>query len=71
MRWYVNPNVTPALGELREVAKFAYWPTKVENAIIWLETFYKYEEYMKIAVFIDIDHVEWEYEWVEIKRVLQ
>jgi hypothetical protein len=71
MRWHVKPIIAPALGEIRKVTKFAYLPTKVENAIIWLETFYSYKEYMKIAVPISIGHVEWEYEWVEIKRGLK
>jgi thiamine pyrophosphate-dependent acetolactate synthase large subunit-like protein len=68
MRWYVKP--IPVEGELREVAKFAYFPTKVGNAIIWLETFYAFEEYRKVVDSIDHGYVDWEFRWVEIRRFL-
>ena len=38
---------TPKLGDTKTIIKFAWWPTRVENSLIWLE---RYEEVWTFSV---------------------
>lgn len=45
MRWSRSENRNPQLGDSRTRRRFAWWPTKVLNAWVWLERFAIVEEY--------------------------
>ena len=46
MRWKVEAK--PKHGEIRHVAKFAWWPTLVSDHKIWLENYVSVQEHQRI-----------------------
>jgi hypothetical protein len=65
MRFYLNS--TPEYGALRKRNKFAYFPTKVGNVVVWLESYTVYEKYTQIRREFGEPT---KYGWQETDRVL-
>jgi hypothetical protein len=57
MRWEIENPVTPELGDVRFITKFAWLPTRVLSKItmtdhrIWLELYVEEQEYKRVVVF--------------------
>ena len=67
MRWKIK--TPPKEGDWRYRHKFAWFPTQVENYVVWLETFFVKERYLPVAV-IDERIIHQELQWVEYDRGL-
>lgn len=67
MRWKIK--APPKQGDWRYRHKFAFFPTQVENYMVWLETFYIKERYIEVGVF-DEGNIHCEMQWVEYDRGL-
>jgi hypothetical protein len=65
MRFYLDS--TPDRGDTRKLTKFAYFPTRVDNVIIWLESYIVYQEYTQLYTHFGDP---FEYGWVETDRFL-
>lgn len=56
------------IGDLKSFAKFAWYPIKVEDHIIWLETYTSMCERKTYITNLTLDHIE---KWVEYDRRLR
>jgi len=56
------------VGDLKSFAKFAWYPIKVEDHIIWLETYTSMCERKTYITNLTLDHIE---KWVEYDRRLR
>jgi len=67
MRWKIDRK--PKEGDKKTVAKFAWFPTQVEDHMVWLERYVVDMEY-KLIVQIDEGIAYPVPKWVETKRYL-
>ena len=67
MRWKIK--APPKEGDWRCKNKFAWFPTRVEDHIVWLEFYFSKQHYIAIAV-VDEYTVQPELHWVEYERML-
>jgi hypothetical protein len=67
MRWKVKS--PPKEGDWRRRIKFAWFPTQVEDHVVWLETFAIKEHFIAVAM-VDEGIVHPEMQWVEYDRNL-
>jgi hypothetical protein len=56
------------VGDLKSFAKFAWYPIKVEDHIVWLETYTSMCERKTYITNLTLDHIE---KWVEYDRRLR
>jgi hypothetical protein len=56
------------IGDLKSFAKFAWYPIKVEDHIVWLETYTSMCERKTYITNLTLDHIE---KWVEYDRRLR
>ena len=63
MRWKTKPTPpTPKINEVRYVMKFAWWPKKSNDEIVWLERYLAKERYQLNTAFSSWPY----YDWVEV-----
>jgi hypothetical protein len=67
MRWKIE--APPKEGDWRRRIKFAWFPTQVEDHMVWLETYSIKEHLIAVAVF-DEGIIHPELQWVEYDRGL-
>ena len=67
MRIRIKPKENPSEGAKRRISKFAWWPIRVEDSIIWLEWYHSWEIFGHFAKF----GKKTQYGWKEIDRGLK
>lgn len=67
MRWKIDRRAKE--GDKKTVARFAWFPTQVENHMVWLERYVVDLEY-KLIAHIDEGTIYPVAQWVETKRYL-
>ena len=66
MKWKAKKQ--PKEGDFRCRKVFAWFPTKVEEYTVWLETYEVKEFYQAIAVVGEFNDIHKELQWVETDR---
>lgn len=73
MKW--NLEKEPKVGDTRDVLKFAWIPTIVEDSyknrfVIWFEYYYAHQKRMTSCEMVDIYCIEGDPYWSTIKRLI-
>lgn len=64
MRFLVKKQ-SPKINDIKEVRKFAFWPVRIDDEIIWLEFYYVTYEYRDVFHYLNGDKYP---DWVEINK---
>lgn len=61
MRWKIKSAIPkPVVGDVREQVKFAWFPTRIDDHMVWLE------RYISVQTYSPVWHAA---EWVETGRM--